>query len=318
MTARFSGLIPPIITPLTDEGRLDVESLSSLVEFQLAAGVNGLFVLGSSGEAIYLTDTARREVVEAAAAIVDHRVPLLVGALEATPARVADQIGSIGGLGADAIVVTAPFYANLAEHEVADHFRSAADATDLPILAYDIPGNVGRRIPLTVLTALLADGTIAGLKDSSGSLTEFRRALDAAGTDRSGVLLSGADILADLALDLGADGLIPGLANVRPDLFVALLRAHAADDRATVAAYQRAITDLTDIFGAGQPFGLGRHASELGALKHLLHRQGIIASTHVSPPLSRYSADALREVERIHDQMQARLEETLATRVPAP
>lgn len=298
----FTGLLPPIVTPLLPDGGVDEASLRSLVEFQIAAGVDGLFILGSSGEAIYLDDASRRRVAEIAADAVRERVPLLVGALDSTPNRVIAQVRSFADLPVDAYVATAPFYANLAPAEIADHFRLVADAADAPVLAYDIPGNVGRRIDTRVLTALLADGTVAGLKDSSGSLTEFRLILDALGPDRAAAMLTGADILADLALALGADGLIPGLANVRPDLFVNLLTAHREGATGRVAVYQRAITRLTAIFGAGEP-RLGRHASELGALKYFLQKRGVIEHTTVSLPLGAYSEDGRLALDTIARQV---------------
>ena len=307
----FTGLIPPICTPLTSDGDVDQASLRALIDSQVAAGAAGIFVLGSSGEAIYLTDQARRTVIDVAVEAVNGRIQLLVGALESTPSRVIDQARRVDGSRVDGIVVTAPFYANLSACEVALHFRAIADAVSVPVLAYDIPGNVGRRIDADTLIELLGDGTIAGLKDSSGSLTEFRIILDALGPERSAAMLTGADILADLALTLGADGLIPGLANIRPDLFIQLLNAHAAGQTKRVAAYQRAITALTAIFGAGQRYGLGRHASELGALKHFLHAQGIIKTTTVSAPLTPYPAEGLADLDRIHARIEDRLQQDL-------
>jgi len=308
----FSGLIPPLVTPLTEDGSIDDASLAAVIEDQLAAGASGLFVLGSSGEAIYLSDAARREVVETAVSVTAGRVPVLAGALEATAVRVRHQVEWLEPLGVDALVVTAPFYANPSAGEVRDHFASIAAAATVPVLAYDIPGNVGRRIPWTVLAELLADGTIAGLKDSSGSLVEFRRIIDRLGPGRRGAMLTGSDVLADLALDLGAEGLIPGIANARPDLFAGLISAHRAGDHARVTALQRAITALTEVFAAGERQGMGRHASELGALKHLLHRRGIISSARVSEPLEPYPLPALELVDRIHDAMQHKLDADLA------
>ena len=296
---RFSGVIPPLCTPLDSSGAIDTRSLESLIDFQLAAGVHGLFVLGSSGEAIYLSDADRRRVVDVTSRHVAGQVPVLVGALAPTVNRVIDQVRWIAEYPVDAYVVTAPFYANLSDAETVDHFRQVATAVDRPLLAYDIPANVGRKLPLAVARELLATGIVAGLKDSSGSLAEFRVLLEQAGPERASCLLTGADVLADVALGLGADGLIPGLANVRPDLFVDLYQASGQGDADRVRQCQSAILQLVKIFGAGEPFGLGRHASELGALKHLLHTAGVIASPTVSRPLRRYPADGILALDAI-------------------
>lgn len=302
---QFSGLIPPIVTPLLPNGTVDHASLRALIEFQIDAGVTGVFVLGSSGEAIYLDDDTRVEVAGAAAEATAGRIALLVGALDSTPARVIAQANLFAGLDIDGLVVTMPYYANPSIAEVARHFHTIADATQTPLLAYDIPGNTGRRLDHGVVVELLTDGTIVGFKDSSGSLTEFRLILDAIGHDRSTAMLTGADTLADLALMLGADGLIPGLANVRPDLFVSLMAALERGDTQTATTLQLAITALASIFGVGQSYGLGRHASELGALKYLLQQRGIIEHTTVSTPMSPYPADGLRDVKAIHTRVNA-------------
>lgn len=307
----LSGLIPPLCTPLTAAGEVDAESLTALLNHQLDAGVDGVFVLGSSGEAAYLDARRRQQVVQVAAATVAGRVPLLVGALDTVANRVIDQLDGITEA-ADAVVVTAPFYANCSNAEIEAHFRAIAAACPLPLLAYDIPSNVGRRLDVSVSARLLQDGVLAGLKDSSGTLDDLRRLIMWLGPDREAVLLTGVDALADVALSIGADGLIPGLANARPGFFTGLLEANRAGDRAKVAAYQEAIIDLTAIFGIGQRHGTGRHASELGALKHVMVRDGVIATAQVSAPMSPYPQAAVDELHELVAAIDLRLQQRLA------
>jgi 4-hydroxy-tetrahydrodipicolinate synthase len=221
---------------------------------------------------------------------------------------VIDQVRRLETLRIDAVVVTAPFYANPSSDEIATHFRAVHDATETPVVAYDIPGNVGRRIPLEVALELLESGVIVGLKDSSGSVDEFALLIEALGRERTASLMTGADVLASRALDLGADGLIPGLANARPAFFTKLLAAHASGDHAAAEAYQRAITALNVIFGIGQDYGLGRHASEIGALKFLLWKAGVIATTAVSRPMTPYPAEAARALEDHVRRLEERLD----------
>jgi 4-hydroxy-tetrahydrodipicolinate synthase len=291
----YRGLIPPICTPLTASGGVDVDSLRDLIDFQLSAGASGIFILGSSGEAIYLDDANRRLVAETARAAVGDRAPLLVGALAPTANRVVQQIRLLEPTGPDAFVVTAPFYAQPSNREIASHFRLAAAASPVPVLAYDIPGNVGYKLPADVSVELLSDGVIAGLKDSSGDVDEFEQIARRLGSAKSGALLSGADTTALRALDAGADGLIPGLANIRPDLFAALIEAHRSQHHVRAGALQRAISTLNDIFRVGVKYGLGRHASEIGALKHVLADRGVIADATSPCPLEPYPAEAREE-----------------------
>ena len=103
------------------------------------AGVDGLFVLGSSSEVVFSTDERRREIIEAAIRITDGRVPVMVGVIDTATPRVIEHIRVAEELGADAVVATAPFYAIIGQKEVERHFRLLHAATDLPIFAYDLP-----------------------------------------------------------------------------------------------------------------------------------------------------------------------------------
>jgi 4-hydroxy-tetrahydrodipicolinate synthase len=309
---KLTGLIPPIITPLTAEREVDGHALREVIEFQLDAGAQGIFVLGSSGEAIYLDDDERHLVARTARDAIGGRVPLLVGALAPTVRRVVQQFGVVGASRPDAFVVTGPFYAQASHAELAAHFRIAAAESDRPVVAYDIPGNVGYALPAEVTAPLLADGTLAGLKDSSGDTEKFARLAAELGADRDAALLSGADTTALAALAAGAEGFVPGLANVRPDLFVALLDAHRAGDDARAAALQRAIASLNGLFRIGMQHGLGRHASEIGGMKHVLAARGVIRHTASPVPLEPYPAAAAEAASALLTEIDRQLDADLA------
>lgn len=300
---RFTGVIPPICTPLDSDGAVDTRSLRRLVERLLAAGVDGVFALGSSGEAIYLDDAARRTVLEVVVGTVAGSAAVFAGALEASPARVIEQIRWIEAHPVDALVVTAPFYANVADAETTRHFEVVSAAASVPVLAYDIPGNVGRKLPAQVTIDLLGRGVVAGLKDSSGDMHDLVEVLDATGGDRACSIFTGSDVLAADSLAAGVDGLVPGLGNVCPDLFVELYAAHRTGDSAALRRAQAAVTALAGIFGVGEKYGLGRHASQVGALKAVLSRDGIIASPAVPAPLRPYPEEAVAEVGGLLEAM---------------
>jgi len=303
--SRFTGIIPPLVTPLGDDGGPDVASLEAVVERQLAAGVDGLFALGSSGEAAYLRDEDRRTVVDVVVGTVAGAVPVFVGAVDTATRRVIDQIRRLDRTGVAAVVVTAPFYASVTPDETLRHFRDVAAATALPVLAYDIPGNVGHKLDAATTSVLLLEGTIAGLKDSSGDTAQFLEVLAAVGPDRTCSVLTGADTGALAALDAGADGIVPGIGNVEPGWFVDLLAAVRAGDRVRAEELQTRITRLTEVFRIGERHGIGRHASELGGMKTALREAGVIASAAVSPPMSPYPDAARRELVDVLDGARA-------------
>lgn len=296
---RFAGVITPVITPLNPDLTVDFDGLRSVLDLQISAGVDGIFVLGSSGEAIYLDDRDRDAVLRAAVKHVAGRVPVLVGALAPSPRRVIEQIRWIENYPVDAVVVTAPFYANVSDDEVVRHFEIVSDATGLPVLAYNIPGNVGRAISVEAFSALLRKKTICGLKDSSGAIDGFGRLLASTSEWPTASLMSGADRLADDALRLGADGLVPGLANVRPDLFVEIMAAHRSGDHEQAARVQTRINRLTAILPIASRHGRACHAGELGAMKQALVESGVIMSGQLCEPLTSYPSGALDELRAV-------------------
>ncbi len=272
------------------------------MERQLSAGVDGIFALGSSGEAVYLRDEERRTVIDIVVGAVAGAVPVFAGAVEATTNRVIEQVRWLEDAGVDVLVVTPPFYADVTAAETKRHFTLVAAASSLPVFAYDIPSNVGRKLQAQTTVELLGDHTLAGLKDSSGDVAQFAEVIAGLGPTRRASILTGADTGALAALDAGADGIVPGIGNVQPTLFVELVAAFRADDRARCESLQASITELTEVFRVGQRHGIGRHASELGGLKTALQHAGLIGSATVSPPMSPYPPAARTELLRVLEE----------------
>ncbi|MEU7228651.1 dihydrodipicolinate synthase family protein [Streptomyces chrestomyceticus] len=281
----LTGVVPPLCTPLTPDGRVDTRSLAALTTRLVGAGVSGLFVLGSSGEAAYLTDAQRRTVVETVIEAAGGRLPVLAGAIDMTTARVVEHARTARSLGADAIVATAPFYTRTHPAEIADHFTRVRDGADLPLFAYDIPMAVHTKLPLDTVLTLARDGVLAGLKDSSGEDGALRRLLvrvRAQVPDFS--VLTGSELTVDGALLAGAHGVVPGLGNVDPHGYVRLYEHAAAGRWREAAAEQDRLAALFALTDAGDPAVMGRNSSALGAFKAALHLQGVIDCPATAPP----------------------------------
>ncbi|MFR0352491.1 dihydrodipicolinate synthase family protein [Streptomyces sediminimaris] len=297
--APLTGVVPPVCTPLTPDREVDVPSLLRLVDHLLAGGVDALFVLGSSSEAAYLRDTQRRLVVETVTGHVAGQVPVLAGAIDMTTPRVLDHVASVTAAGADAVVAAAPFYARTHPAEIDRHFRLIAAAAPVPVIAYDIPVAVHTKLPAGVVLDLAADGVLAGLKDSSGDLAAFREVVTGA-RDRHDVrgfsVLTGSELLVDAALALGADGAVPGLANVDPHGYVRLDRLCRAGDRRGARAEQERLCALFGLVRAGDPARMGSGSSALGAFKAALHLRGVIDCPATAEPQVPLSP---QEVERV-------------------
>lgn len=299
LTSPLTGVVPPVCTPLTPEREVDVRSLLRLVDHLVAGGVHGLFVLGSTSEAAYLTDRQRALVVETVAGHLGGRLPLLAGAIDMTTPRVLDHVRAVAAAGAEAVVVTAPFYTRTHPAEIARHYRLVAAASPVPVLAYDIPVAVHTKLPAELVLELAADGVLAGLKDSSGDLSGFRQVLTGvqshAGTSGFSVL-TGSETVVDAALAMGADGAVPGLANVDPHGYVRLYRLCRAGDRERARAEQERLCALFGLVGVGAPARMGGSSSGLGAFKAALHLRGIIDCPATAEPQVPLSPE---EVERV-------------------
>ncbi|GAB7517152.1 MULTISPECIES: dihydrodipicolinate synthase family protein [Rhodococcus] len=284
-TTTFSGIVPPIVTPLTLEGEVDTTSLERLLSLQIEAGVDGLFVLGSSGEVGYLTDAQRAQVVQTAIGHVGGQVPVLVGVNDMTTNRVIAVAEQAREAGADAIVATAPFYAITDAAETATHFRSIHAAVDLPLFAYDVPVRVHSKLSPAMLVELGREGVIAGVKDSSGDDVSFRMLLRQSAGLENFAVFTGHEVVVDGCLLMGASGAVPGLANVDPHGYVRLWRAAQAGDWAAAKAEQDRLTELFSIVEAPTPGRVSAGAAGLGAFKTALALRGVITGNTMCAPM---------------------------------
>ena len=294
-----SGIVPPICTPFTPDLDVDVSSLERLIAFLIEEGVTGLFFLGSSGETAFLTDTQRDQVVETAVKTVAGQVPVLAGVIDMTTSRMIDHAARAMSLGADAIVATAPFYAQVTEApEVDRHFRALKAACGAPLLAYDIPVAVHTKLRASQLLALAADHVIDGLKDSSGDLAGMREVIIGTRSQPKFAVFTGSELIVDCAMQVGASGSVPGLGNVDPKGFVELYRSCRAGDWEKARLQQERLITLFDVTNCGKP-GKGRNASALGGFKTALMLRGIIATNAMALPqaaLDDEETAAVREV----------------------
>ncbi|MGW2847140.1 dihydrodipicolinate synthase family protein [Streptomyces sp. NPDC001108] len=284
-TPRYTGVIPPVVTPLTADGEIDRPSLERVVAHLLDGGVSGLFALGSSGETAYLTPARQDEVIRIITSAAAGQVPVLVGAIETTTDRAIERARAARDLGADAVVVTAPFYTRTDDTEIDRHFRTVAAALDLPVLAYDVPVCVHSKLTPELLLPLAEEGVIAGVKDSSGDDGSFRRlAIAARGLPQFSVL-TGHELVVDAMMLGGADGSVPGLGNVDPHGYVRLHEAAVRGDWAVARAEQDRLVALFDIVRAARPGTASATAAGLGAFKTALMLRGIITTNRMSAPM---------------------------------
>ena len=294
----FSGVVPPVVTPDTPDHQLDVVSFERSINRLIEAGVDGLFFLGSSGEVVFATDERRDQIVFEAVRIVDHRVPVLVGIIDTETERVLEHGRRALALGADALVATAPFYALGGPADVEEHFRILHQELDAPLFAYDIPVCVHTKLPWKMLAHLGAEGVLAGVKDSSGDDVSFRYLVQE--NEKNGhplTLLTGHEIVVDGALLSGADGSVPGLANVEPEGYVRMWKAAQEGNWAEVKREQDRLNEISHIFDVTS--GVQGYGAGVGAFKCALNLMGIFDSDQMPrpvKPLDGQNREAIKQV----------------------
>ena len=294
----FSGVVPPVVTPDTPDHQLDVVSFERSINRLIEAGVDGLFFLGSSGEVVFATDERRDQIVREAVRIVDHRVPVLVGIIDTETERVLEHGRRALALGADALVATAPFYALGGPADVEEHFRILHQELDAPLFAYEIPVCVHTKLPWKMLARLGAEGVLAGVKDSSGDDVSFRYLVQE--NEKNGhplTLLTGHEIVVDGALLSGADGSVPGLANVEPEGYVRMWKAAQEGNWAEVKREQDRLNEISHIFDVTS--GVQGYGAGVGAFKCALNLMGIFDSDQMPrpvKPLDGQNREAIKQV----------------------
>ena len=294
----FSGVVPPVVTPDTPDHQLDVVSFERSINRLIEAGVDGLFFLGSSGEVVFATDERRDQIVREAVRIVDHRVPVLVGIIDTETERVLEHGRRALALGADALVATAPFYALGGPVDIEEHFRILHQELDAPLFAYDIPVCVHTKLPWKMLARLGAEGVLAGVKDSSGDDVSFRYLVQE--NEKNGhplTLLTGHEIVVDGALLSGADGSVPGLANVEPEGYVRMWKAAQEGNWAEVKREQDRLNEISHIFDVTS--GVQGYGAGVGAFKCALNLMGIFDSDQMPrpvKPLDGQNREAVKQV----------------------
>ncbi|MCZ6553017.1 MAG: dihydrodipicolinate synthase family protein [SAR324 cluster bacterium] len=293
---RLQGVVPPAVTPLTAGGDLDGDGLAALIEHFISAEVDGLFMLGSSGEAYVLPDEVRRHAVAEAAACLGERVPLYVGIGDNSLERTLRNAEHAAESGASVLVALSPPYLDYSAAEQASYFRTIADRAPLPVLLYNIPQIVKNPIGERLLGELMAHPNIVGIKDSEANAPKsavMRTLLQEHPDFR---WFEGADALAAQSLLMGAHGLVNGGMNVFPGVYVSLYRAARSGDVPAVRREHQRLMRCLRLLRVDQanssPFG-----SFVKTTKYALQVMGI-CSEHLSFPFEPLSAESKRKVEQ--------------------
>lgn len=296
--SNLSGVVPPVVVPLTQTRELDKVSFTRSINRMIEAGVDGLFFLGSSGGVAFSTDAQRDEVLSEAVAVVNGRVPVLAGVIDTETLRVVEQAKRAVSLGVDALVATAPFYALCGPLEVERHFRVIRESVDAPLYAYDLPVCVHTKLDPTMLVRLGNEGVLQGVKDSSGDDVSFRwLCLENEDAGHPLRLFTGHEVVVDGAYLSGANGAVPGLANVAPKPYVEQWQAAQEGNWERVRELQDYLARLMFIVRVAQAtsgFGVG-----VGAFKTALWQMGVFDTNQMREPVQPLEGEDVAAIVRI-------------------
>lgn len=285
----LSGMIPPVISPLSVNRTADRGAIARVAQHVLAGSANGVFVLGTSGEGATLTESVASAVLKGYIEEVNGRVPVLAGVAGTSIERNLELAARWIDLGADALVVMTPMYFNTSGDEpFIRNVEAIAEVTNVPIVVYNIPHLTHHAISPEALSRVASIGNVVAIKESSGVWETFEPLMRAA--HRNGLqVLQGAEKLIAKSLAEGADGAVPGIANVAPAMLSRLVQAGLSEDHERA----RDIQEQVNLLATVQEFGFW-----LSALKEAVAHAGVarVFSGAALPAVTHEQASRIAEI----------------------
>ena len=243
----FKGSMPALVTPFTEDGELDLDTLKKLVEWHVAQGSHGIVPVGTTGESPTLSHEEHEQVVEAVVKRVRGRIPVVAGAGSNNTTEAIRLIRHAERVGADAALVVTPYYNKPTQAGLIAHYTALHDASNLPIIIYNIPGRSVVDMSPETMGALAKLPRIIGVKDATGKIERVSMQRETCGKDF--LQLSGEDATALGFNAHGGLGCISVTANVAPRLCAAFQEATLRGDYATALEFQDRLMPLhTAIF----------------------------------------------------------------------
>lgn len=272
-TNPFGQVLIALVTPFTPDGEVDWSGVERHIDDVISAGADGIVVTGTTGETSTLTDEEKIQLVRVGKSVAAGRATIITGGGSNETAHAIELYKASEKAGADGALVVTPYYNKPTQSGILTHFRMVADATDLPVMLYDIPGRTGVPIRFETLVRASKHPNILAVKDAKGDFAEVSRVLNQ--TDL--LYFSGDDANVLPHLSIGATGLVGVTGNITATPYRQIVDAVNAGDLATATAAHRALEPLVR--------AVMTHVPGTVAAKYILHGLGRIASPRVRLPL---------------------------------
>ncbi len=296
---KLCGIIPPLVTPLKDNETLDVESLERLIEHLIDGGVNGLFILGTTGEEQSLSYTVRKEMIVQSARINRGRLPLLVCISDTSIVESIRLAGVAADNGADGVVSAPPYYFATGQPELAQFYEELVPQLPLPVFLYNMPSHVKVSFAPETVQRIAQLPQVVGFKDSSANAVYFQSVMYKMRCRPDFAMLVGPEEMTAEMVLLGAHGGINGGANMFPRLYVAMYQAASTGNLARVRQLQQIIMQISSTI-----YTVGRHGSSyLKGLKCALSLLDIINDDFVASPFYKFNAPEREKIRQALEEL---------------
>ena len=278
----FFGVVVPMVTPVTQDARLDTKAVERIINFFAEAGVSPL-LMGTTGEGNSVSQQDGLRMVETAVKAAAGRITLYAGLTGNCFAEQVAQAEAYTKAGADVIVATLPTYYSLTPEQMEDYYRRLADSITGPLMLYNILATTHMSIPVDVIRRLADHPNIVGLKDSERDLERMAQCIEIARGREDFSFFCGWAAQSARSLELGGDGIVPSTGNYVPEMFRQLYEAAVSGDMATANRLQDETNEIAKIYQKDRTLG-----QSLAALKVMMQTKGL-CEPWMLMPLTRLS-----------------------------
>jgi 4-hydroxy-tetrahydrodipicolinate synthase len=274
----FDGVSTALITPFRD-GEVDEPTLHELVEFQIAAGIDGLVPCGSTGESATMSHAEHRRVIELVVAAARGRVPVIAGTGSNNTREAIELTRHAKEANADGALLISPYYNKPTQEGIVAHYSEIAHATDFPLVVYNIPGRTASNLLPATIARLAEIEQVVGVKEACGDLTQISDMIARCPADFT--VLSGDDALTLPIIAVGGRGTISTSSNVAPAEMVDLVRSALAGDFTRARAIHQRLIPLFDVlFCETNPIPVKAAVAEAGRVGEEIR----LPLTEITPP----------------------------------
>ena len=288
MSKEIIGVIPPIITPIDEHEKVDEKGLRLLIDHCIEHGIHGIFVCGSNGECMSLTQEQRDRAIKIALDECAGRVPVIAGCMDSSTQRVIENIKRLEDMGGRTAVVTPVFYARHAtQEETVRHFEEISKQTSADLMIYNIPPFTGQNLTADTIIKISQIDKVIGVKDTSGNFPAFIKLLNHfRGTDF--LVHQGATNLAVPSMLMGADGYIPSLAPLFPKAHLKLYEYGKAGDIENTIKWGAIVDEICKLYPMAK--------SQSASTKYAMSKLGFV-DKRVCQPTEPITADEMKRID---------------------